>query len=188
MKGPLSESASPLRAGDVVITLVLLVTFVSAYVVAQPWPFEAKLFPQLLCAAGVVLAVLKLVECLMQVRHRRQQLRRVGPGGVASVEVEADDEDDEDGEQDGREHSPEYIFGTAGRRAWAAALGWVATFFVALYLFGVFVTVPLFALAYLLICGRHGWLGATVYAGVAGSVVWFVFSHLLAVPMPAGIF
>jgi hypothetical protein len=179
VKTPMAGSEPRVRVGDIVITLILLVTFVSGYVVAQAWPFEARLFPQLLCGAGVALAVLKLVDCLVQVRHRQQGLRRVGSGGTAVREAEPEGDP---------QHTPEYIFGTAGRRAWVAALGWVATFFVALYLFGVFVTVPLFALAYLLICGRHGWLGATIYAGVSGGVVWFVFGHLLMVPMPAGIF
>ena len=182
MTAPTAESGSQVRAGDLVITLVLLVTFVAAYLAARSWPFEARLFPQLLCSAGIALALLKLVDSLIQVRHRQHGMRPVSTAGFATGEAEADRGGD------GREHAPEYIFGTAGRRAWVEALGWVATFFVALYLFGVFVTVPLFALAYLLICGRHGWLGATVYAGVSGGVVWFVFGHLLAVPMPAGIF
>ncbi len=179
MKAQVSEPASPPRVGDVVITVILLVAFISGYLAAQAWPFEAKLFPQLLCSAGAALALLKLVDFLIQVRHRQRRPHGVTPGRVAAEHA---------GAQDGPQHTPEYVFGTAGRRAWAAALGWVTTFFVALYLFGVFVTVPLFALAYLLICGRHGWLGATVYAGVAGGVVWFVFSRLLEVPMPAGIF
>lgn len=170
-----------MSVADVVITVVLLVTFTFAYISAQAWPFEARFFPQMLAVAGFAFAVLKLVSCGVQLRRGQQRSRLLEPDGVVAdgeAEPERDDE---------RQHSPEYVFGTAGRWAWAAAIGWVVTFFVLLYVLGVFVAVPLFALAYLRIAGRHGLFAAAVYGAVAGLLVWFVFSEMLEIPMPAGV-
>jgi hypothetical protein len=179
MKAPTATPIAAVRAGDLVITLILLATFVFAYVSAQAWPFEARLFPQMLATAGMVFAVLKLVGFGIQVRRYVAWRRRLGPGSAA---VNENDLAGQNGDQD-----PEYLFGTAGRRAWAAALGWVTAFFVALWMLGVFVTVPLFAFSYLKVAGRTGYLSAAVYAGVAGGMLWLVFSYFLEVPMPAGI-
>jgi Tripartite tricarboxylate transporter TctB family len=183
VKGAEAGPVPAVRPGDVLITLVLLVTFASAYVAAQPWPFEAKLFPQMLSVAGTGFAAVKLVALGLQLHRRRRWLRRAGPGGAAAggnVDRAADHDD--------RMHSPEYVFGTAGRRAWAAAVAWVAAFFVALWMLGVYVTVPLFAVVYLRFAGRHSWPATALYAAVAGGLLWSVFSYMLEVPMPAGIF
>ncbi|MPY79739.1 MAG: hypothetical protein GEV04_14960 [Actinophytocola sp.] len=169
-----TATATPVRLGDVVITVLLLAVFVGAYLLAQDWPFRTKLFPGLLATAGIGIAVLKLGGHGVQAyRHRTRH--------SATRQEDA-------GSEQGDDHSIEYVFGTAGARAWLAALGWAAAFFVALCVLGVFITVPLFTLAYLKISGSAGWLGATIYAVVAGGVLWFVFGELLAVPMPAGIF
>jgi hypothetical protein len=177
----LAERDPAVSAADVVITVVLLVTFALAYGASQQWPFEARFFPQLLAFAGVAFALLKLVSCGVRLHRRQERTRQPEPaGGVADGQTEAES-------VDGSQHGPEYVFGTAGRGAWFAALGWVATFFVLLYVLGVFVTVPLFSLAYLRISGRHGFLAAAVYGAVAGLLVWSVFSKMLQVPMPAGI-
>lgn len=177
---PTTGPSAIVRPGDLVISLLLLGVFVLGYVYAQEWPFRAKLFPQMVCAAGAGLAVLKLAGFAAQALRGR----RATPVMVSSAVVTGDPDNEEEEE----DHSLEYIFGTAGRRAWAAALGWILAFFLSLWFLGVFVTVPLFALVYLRIAGNAGWLGAAIYAGVAGGVVWFVFGYVLAVPMPIGIF
>jgi 1,4-dihydroxy-2-naphthoate octaprenyltransferase len=170
------------RLGDVVIALLLLALFVFAYVQAQDWPFRTRFFPELLATAGIVFAVIKLLGFGLQAHQHRQRVRQLAIDPVVTDEVEPGTD------ERGDEHSIEYVFGTAGGRAWLAALAWVAAFFVSLCVLGVFITVPLFALAYLKIAGSAGWLSAATYAAVAGGVLWFVFGELLAVPMPAGIF
>jgi len=57
-----------------------------------------------------------------------------------------------------------------------------------LWLFGVFVAVPVFAFAYLKFSGGAGWLGAGLYAAISASVLYIAFARLLTVPMPEGIF
>lgn len=171
---------SAVRAGDVVIALFLLAVFVFAYLHAQEWPFRTRFFPELLAAAGIGFAVAKLAGFGQQAYRHRKWTRQAGE--------QADEQAGEHADEQAEEHSIEYVFGTAGGRAWLAALAWVAVFFVSLLVFGVFITVPLFTLAYLKIAGSAGWLGATIYAAVAGGLLWFVFGELLTVPMPAGIF
>ncbi|MGH3743140.1 MAG: hypothetical protein ACRDT1_17670, partial [Micromonosporaceae bacterium] len=164
-----AEPPDPPRLGDLVITLVLLVVFGAGYLAARDWPLEAALFPQLLSAAGVLLAVLKLIGIGMAHRQVRRAGRpggetAPGPGGGTapgpdSRRVESEDEADD--------QSIEYVFGTASGREWAAALAWGLGFFALLWIVGVFITVPVFCFAYLRFAGRTSWLAASVYAAVA---------------------
>lgn len=186
MKSRTVTPVSAVRVGEVVITLLLLAMFVFAYVHAQDWPFRTRFFPELLSTAGIAFAVIKLGGFGMQAGRYRNRMRQIAADPVVTGDaavITPAGTDDRVGY-----HSIEYAFGTAGGRAWLAALGWVATFFVSLFVLGVFITVPLFALAYLKIAGSASWLGATIYAAVAGGFLWFVFGELLAIPMPAGIF
>lgn len=181
MKSPITSPVRAVRLGDVLIAALLLAIFTFSFVYAQQWPFRARLFPELLSAAGIAFSVFKLVGFGIQMRRHRSWTRQTATGRSATGEGE------QGGDDSGKEHSIEYVFGTAGGRAWAAALGWVTAFFVALWLVGVYVTVPLFAFVYLKVAGRTSWLGAVIYAAVAGGILWFVFGQLLVVPMPAGI-
>lgn len=182
MRGSAAEPVAAVRAGDVGIALVMLVVFAVAYVYAQDWPFRARFFPEYVSLAGMAFAVLKLIGFGVQLQRHRSWNRQALSGGTAPRKPEPDGEDDQ------ADHSLEYVFGTATGGEWTAALGWIVAFFVSLWIFGVFITVPLYAFAYLRIVGKAGWLGAAVYAAVAGGVLWLVFYRLLYVPMPAGIF
>lgn len=176
-----SGGAAParIRVGDVVLTVILLAVFSGAYLRALDWPFRAALFPKLLSAAGIGFAVLALIG--FAVRLRRAAREEPGePAGSAPVHAGEDEER--------HEQSPEYIFGTAGARAWIGAVAWVAAFFAGLWLVGVYVIVPVFAFAYLRTAGGASLRAAAVYAAVAGGVLWLAFTRLLEVPMPAGIF
>ncbi|MPZ63878.1 MAG: hypothetical protein GEU93_21995 [Propionibacteriales bacterium] len=182
MRGSAAEPVPAVRGGDVLIALIMLAVFVLAYVYAQQWPFRARFFPEYVSVAGAAFAVLKLVGYGVQLRWHRAWNRQAPESDPAAGKTEPDPEDDQ------ADYSLEYVFGTATRREWAAALGWIAAFFVSLWLVGVFITVPLFAFAYLRIAGKAGWLAAAAYAAVAGAVLWLAFYQLLYVPMPAGVF
>src|SRR5262245_49997661 len=171
---------------EVAITLVFLVIFVGAYELSQDWPFKARLFPDMISVAGMIFVLLKLAGYGLQVYRRRAQAESdasVEPEPVAPGEVKDDDEVDNE-----EDFSMEYVFATASRGQWAAALGWFMAFFFGLYFLGVFITVPAFAFLYLRIVGRAGWISSIIYALVAGGLIWFVFDRLLLVAMPAGIF
>lgn len=182
------SAASRMRLGDVLLGGLLLAVFVLGYLEAQGWPFRARMFPEMVCTAGAVFALLELVALAVRARrrdsapaadpvHADQNAARNG-----TTRESADDDEDVD------DQSLEYVFGTAGRGAWTRAVAWVAGFFISLWLLGVFVTVPVFSFAYLRVAGQVGWRASAVYAAVAGGLIWLVFGRLLLVPMPAGIF
>jgi len=60
------------RLGEWVISGVLLVFFVGAYLLANDWPYRAALFPKIITGTGAVLCVVKLVGLtLRSIRSRR---------------------------------------------------------------------------------------------------------------------
>jgi hypothetical protein len=97
---------------------------------------------------------------------------------VSNLEIVDDDIEDD--------ASMEYVFATAGGRAWLAALSWIVAFFVAFFVLGAFVSVPLFAFLYLRFSGRASWLAAGIYAAVTGVLIYLVFQQLVFIPLPTG--
>ncbi len=151
---------------DVVVTVLLLALFAWAFLAAGEWSFRAALFPRLVTAAGVVLAALHLVQALLQL------WRPVPPLDAGEA--------DPDG--------VEYVFRTAGTRGWTSALGWVAGFFVLLYLTGLYVTAPVFSVLYLRFAGKRTWIFSAIYAIVVAVVLYVAFELALGVPTPSGLF
>jgi hypothetical protein len=76
------------------------------------------------------------------------------------------------------------VFATATRREWLSALAWMASFFVALWLLGALITVPLFAIVYLLVVPRSSPVLAGVYALASWAFVYGLFGRLLRLPLP----
>ena len=183
MSSTASSTKPGVRPADLVITLMFLVLFAGAYLLAEQWPFRAAFFPQLLAMLGVGFAVLKLIGLgVTAVRARKAPadapVVATAPGGEIGLVSEEEEEDE----------SLEYVFATAGRNAWAAAIGWWAFFFLALWLFGVFIAVPLFSFLYLKFSGKSSWLGAALYAIIGASILYIAFERLLTIPMPEGVF
>ena len=79
------------------------------------------------------------------------------------------------------------VFATASRAEWIAAVGWMATFFVMLWLLGALVTVPLFAIVYLLAAARQSPVLAGSYALVSWMFVYGLFDRVLHIPLPVGV-
>jgi len=184
----------PTRA-DPPITIGFLV--VGAWVVFQAlgWPFRTAVFPLATGALLVGLAVFKLaghVGRTLRVRparlHPTAQAR--GPhrarlrGGVEVCAAGTPAE--------GSPHiTPEPgdvpdVFATASGAEWLAAAGWMAAFFVMFWLLGALVTVPLFAVMYLLVVARQSPALAGSYALVSWMFVYGLFDRVLHIPLPAG--
>jgi hypothetical protein len=198
------------RLGEWVIAAVLLVFFTFGYLAADEWPFKAALFPQIIAATGALLTLLRLVGLVVATIRGRH-----GPGPdrvpasalpSAAVErlpeTEGSREDSAESEESS-ENSPElalvddeaeedesieYVFASAGGRAWLEALAWIAAFFITLVVLGVFITVPLFALVYLKTAGKASWKGAALYAVVTGGLIYVLFRQVVYVDLPTGIF
>ncbi|MGP4019299.1 tripartite tricarboxylate transporter TctB family protein [Saccharopolyspora sp. 5N708] len=152
---------------DLVITAVLVLVFGAALLATGAWPFRTALFPTIVSGVALLLSLAHLATLLW---HRR----RADP-----VEPEAPT-DAADGDVD-------YVFATAGRRAWVAALGWAAGFFVALYLLGLLIAAPLFALCYLRFGARRSWLFSVVYAAVVLAGIYLAFEFVLTIPIPTAV-
>lgn len=173
---------------DLAITLAFL--FLFGWVIWQTqmwrWPFRAALFPTITATVMLALVVLKLV--LDTLNSRRQVTPAPVPllapatldatgQGVALVE-----------EDEAAEAELEDIFATAPGPVWRQAIGWMAVFFGMVWVFGMMITVPLFALTYLLIAGREKPIVAIIYAVVSWLFVFGLFDKVLNIPLPESIF
>jgi hypothetical protein len=76
------------------------------------------------------------------------------------------------------------VFATATRGEWLSAIGWMAAFFLMLWLAGALIAVPLFAIVYLLAVSRSSPVLATVYALASWAFVYGLFGRLLRLPLP----
>ncbi|MPZ72569.1 MAG: hypothetical protein GEU74_04955 [Nitriliruptorales bacterium] len=167
-----------LPLSDIVISLLFVALFAWAYLEAGQWTFRSALFPKLVTAAGALIALLRLAMLLL--RRRRSTVDDAARPQIDGVTV-VDDEEAE-------EQSLEYVFANAGRRVWLESLGWVLLFFGGLYVLGLYVTVPVFTVAYLRFVGRTPWWVAAVYAAVATLILYLAFTQFLRVPVPSGTF
>jgi Tripartite tricarboxylate transporter TctB family len=157
---------------DTSISGVLLLVFLAGFLLARQWGFRATLVPSLVCGLGMGLTVLHLV--FLQVRRKR---------AATATAPETTPEETQQISPDAEE-----VFTTAGAAAWRANLGWLACFFVLLYLIGLVPTVVLFTLAYLKVSAAASWRFAVCYAVGLGLVLWFLLVQVLAIPIPEGLF
>ncbi len=155
---------------DFAITVGFLVLSVAVLVQAHGWPVRAGLFPVMTGSALLGLSVLKIVL---------DATRRV-PTTAASAPVLVEDED-------ASELELVDVFATASRTEWLAALSWMAAFFVALWLLGALVAVPLYAVVYLLVASRERIVLAGTYGLVCWIFIYALFDRLLHVPLPEGV-
>ncbi|MEX2291602.1 MAG: tripartite tricarboxylate transporter TctB family protein [Mycobacteriales bacterium] len=164
---------------DLVLGALALVMFSVAGLKTFDWSFRTALFPRIVTAAGVVLAVLFLLAWA-RARHRHRPLDpEQGEGLPVSELLDEDDLHDQD---------VEYVYATAGRAAWMQALAWVALFVVLLYVTGLFVTSAVFAFTYLRWGAGRSWLFSAVYAAVMSGVLYVALAVLLVVSVPEGLF
>jgi len=210
MAEPQTTARGP-RPGEWVIAGFMLAFFAFGYLAAEEWPFRAALFPQIISTGGVVLSVIRLIGLAVEtVRGRRPHVAppAVAPAPAAATEAPAATEAteatpvaaaaekpndplsevtlvDDEAEEDS---SMEYVFASASGRSWLAALAWIVTFFIAFFVVGVFIAVPLFALIYLKVAGKASWLSAVLYAIVTGAFIYLLFREVVYLPLPGGVF
>ena len=164
----------PARA-DLPITLGFLAAGAWVIFQASSWPFRTSVFPLVTGSLLVGLALVKLGASVGRVRPGVTVGDRGAPGDHPA-DLHADLHSD----------LPE-VFATASRGEWTAAAGWMAGFFLMLWLLGALVTVPLFAVAYLLAVARQSPLVAGGYALVSWMFVYGLFDRVLHIPLPAGV-
>ncbi len=162
LKEGLNSVESPRQWGltpDRAISGGFLVLAGVVLVSARGWPFRSGVFP---LVTGTVLFAAAVINLT------------VGSKLPAKV-VEAEGEDVPD------------VLATASRAEWISSVGWMAAFFLMLWLLGALVTVPLFTVAYLLMASRETPLMAGAYALACWGFVYGLFDRLLHLPLPAGV-
>ncbi|MSO82707.1 MAG: hypothetical protein EXQ53_05375 [Acidobacteria bacterium] len=192
----------PTRA-DLPITIGCLAVGAWVVVQARTWPFRTGVFP---LVTGALLAGLTLLKIGLSAASPKPHAKAGQPYGEEAVgrvprraaEEAYVDRAPREEAYVGRvprsgpvEHEAEHadlpdVFATASRAEWISAVGWMATFFLMLWLLGALVTVPLFALAYLLAVSRQSPVLAGGYALVSWAFIYGLFDRVLHIPLPAG--
>lgn len=157
---------------DFAITVVFAIVAAVALSQARAWPFRASLFP---LVTGGILLVSSLIKIGMDLLTSKP-----APAPVVHTRIEDEEEDAEAELVD--------VFMTATRKQWAGSLGWMAAFFLTLWVLGALVAVPLFAVVYLLVVARASLVLTGVYALASWAFVYGLFDRLLHIPLPPGIF
>ena len=176
---------------DAIIAAGVLGIAVWAISRAAAWPFRTAVFPM---AAGVLLLVLsaaKLLLCVGRVLRADTQpyvgrVPRADSQQYVGRVPRAEGEGIASGPADQIDDLPD-TFATASRREWTSAIGWMAAFFLLLWLVGALVAVPIFALVYLTRAAGQRPLWAVVYAAASWFFLYGLFDRALRVPLPAGV-
>lgn len=155
---------------DVAMTVAFLIVAVGVLLQARAWPFRTSLFP---LAAGSVLFAMALLKLALAFAPTRRLVAIKPQGLVEEGEVEEAELID--------------VFATASHARWLSSISWMGTFFVMLWVLGALVTVPLFALIYLLAASRESPLLAGSYALASWLFVYGLFDRVLHTPLPAGV-
>lgn len=148
-------------AWDLTFALVLMAVFAYATITALSYPEGAKLFPLGIAIPSFVLAV---VLAVISLRAR----------GIP-VEPSPPDPDDD----------PTLTPEARTRRTGEISL-WILGIFVAVYLLGFLVAIPISAAAYLRFAARESWATSAGIAAVCWALVFGIFDRLLHLPLPAG--
>ena len=143
--------------GRLVMSLVMLLIFSAMVAVATQYPAQARFMPLVVGIPGIVLCV---VQVMLEVAARRRA------PAAASVDADTD---------------------AAGARRrewvlWGSFLGLIAS----LILFGFFVTVPLFLLAFLRGYAKESWRFSVALSAAGSTVLALVFHFGLGVVLPPG--
>lgn len=172
----MSDTATPevtrkIYLPDLVAGLLLTLVFGAAFITALGWNGKAAIFPLAVSGLGALLGLAYFVRCVLR------------PGRRDAVQPTSVGDDDEDTDED-----LQYAFETASGREWAVALAYVLAFFVALYVLGLYLSAPLFTVAYLRHQAKVSWVVSVIYAVVLFAVLYLAFGVVLQLPMPPGLF
>jgi len=155
------EASKGLIAGNYVSTVLALgaaAVFVYGYTAATGWTFLSRLFPMVICAAGVPLALFVVWQDRMKVKEQLLATGGKARTGLASVrEMFADER-------------PEIL----------AFLTFVALA-VAIPVLGQVAAIIAFTVFYLMVWGRYGLLATAIYTAVVGLFVYGLYHRVLHV-------
>jgi hypothetical protein len=203
MTTPVESSARRVSlTGDWVITIVLLVVMVAAFIASMDWPRDAAFFPRLLSGTGAVLSVLHLVVLARAARVRRDGEAAAdapvsppadlpaGPDAENAIDGDADRQiliADSDSDEEGDEDELSGVFSTATRKQWLGLVGWFTLFFGGLYLIGFLAILVVFTIAYLVVVQKSKWWHIALYVLCTAGAMYLLFVVFLHLPLPEGV-
>ncbi|MFD7443653.1 tripartite tricarboxylate transporter TctB family protein [Streptomyces sp. NPDC059909] len=187
-------AATPARrsdgsSADVIIALALFVVFAAAFVTALQWQAVAGLFPLIATGVGVALSAAFSVSTLVRRGRERRAEPEPAPGPRQATEAtgDADDSEDADDTTADQSEADHMFFASLNREDWAVSLGYLAAFFVGLYVCGLYVAAAVFTVLYLRFQAKSSWLFSGVYAAVLVAAVYGLFGLVLKLPLPEGL-
>ncbi|WP_077488172.1 tripartite tricarboxylate transporter TctB family protein [Sinomonas mesophila] len=154
---------------DLIITSVLLVVFVAAYLMATGWKELAAYFPLGVSGAGAIASASFLVRVLFFPPKPDAPKTDVPESAKSMAEQEYE------------------FFKNLTSRDWISSICWLGGFFIALAIFGIYVAMAAFTVAYLRFQADKSWLFAAIYAVVLGGVIYGAFEIILKLPLPGGL-
>lgn len=154
---------------DLIITSVLLVVFVVAYLMATAWKDIAAYFPLGVSGAGAIASATFLIRVLFFPPKPETPKTNVPEAAKSMAEQEYE------------------FFKNLTARDWITSIGWLGGFFVALAVFGIYVAVVAFTVGYLRFQTAKSWWFAAIYSVVLGGVIYGIFEITLKLPLPGGL-
>ena len=153
------ETIAPVSAWDPIFGFLVLVLFALSLWEASNWGFRARLFPWAIGFTGLAFAVMQLDLDITGFLRR----------GSIGLSNEVDNE------------AAFVVRRTAG------ITGWILGFFLAIWLLGFTMAVPVATLLYLKVGAREKWLISIVLTVVAFASFYGLFIYALSVPFPQGL-
>lgn len=144
----------------VLFSLFILVISILALYQSMDFGFRAGLFPRVVIYPVLVLIIVQFIRELM------------GKGGGSSME-------------DSLENVEPRLPDVVNRRT-ATIFGWIVGLFIAIWLLGFSVAVPIYTFLHLKIGAQEGWLISIIMTVVSWSIVYGLFDYILHVPFPQG--
>ncbi|MGH7773789.1 MAG: tripartite tricarboxylate transporter permease [Candidatus Binatia bacterium] len=151
--------ASPL-SWETLFSLLIVVALGAALWQSRNFGYRAGLFPWAIGSPILILAIAQLALDLMG------KGRRSGMGSMVEI---------------GLEQPKSLVY-----RRTASISGWIIGFFVAIWLLGFSLAVPVTTVLYLKIAGREKWPITLILASVAWAFLYGLFEVMLHVPFPDG--
>lgn len=154
---------------DLIITSVLLVGFIVAYLMATAWRDLAAYFPLGVSGAGAIASATFLIRVLFFPPKPTPPAINVPEVAKSVAEQEYE------------------FFKNLTVRDWITSIGWLGGFFLTLAVFGIYVAMIGFTVGYLRFQTAKPWRFATIYAAVLGGVIYGIFEIALKLPLPGGL-
>ena len=166
---------------DSLIGLTVLILSALALLETFNWPVAAATFPRIVAGSGIAFSLLFLIGTVVKTRSAAKQ--RI----VTNYPDSNGSDTAEDADSDAARFDIEYVFASAGLKAWLVVLVWLLVFALTAFIFGVYGAGFLFSIFYLSRETNKRWLFIGLYAITVTFALWGIFSYFMNLPVPSGL-